>query len=140
MLNQITIMGRLVADPVLRRTASGVTATSFTLAVDRDYSRDGERDTDFIDCVAWRGTAEFVERYFSKGRMAVVSGRLQTRNWTDNDGNKRKSFDVVAESVYFADSKKADSPGRVDESNSAAYQPTSGGFSTLSDDDGDLPF
>jgi single-strand DNA-binding protein len=109
MLNHITIMGRLVRDPELRRTGSGVAVTSFTLAVDRDFNpKDGgEKETDFIDCNAWRGTAEFVSKYFSKGSMAIVSGRLQIRNWTDKEGNKRRNAEVVADSVYFGDSKKS---------------------------------
>ena len=107
MLNHIVVMGRLTADPELRRTQSGTAVTSFTLAVDRDFkAENGERETDFIPCVAWRGTAEFVQKYFSKGRMAVVSGRLQIRSWTDKDGNKRKAAEIVAENVYFGDSKR----------------------------------
>ena len=106
MLNHITIMGRLTRDPELRRTGSGTPVASFTLAVDRDYVQDGqERETDFIDCVAWRQTGEFVSKYFNKGRMAVVSGRLQIRSWTDKDGNKRRNAEVVADNVYFGDSK-----------------------------------
>ena len=114
MLNHIIIMGRLTRDPELRRTGSGVAVASFTLAVDRDFAnRDGgERETDFIDCVAWRQTGEFVSKYFTKGRMAVVSGRLQIRNWTDKDGNKRRSAEVIADNVYFGDSKKS-SDGKV---------------------------
>ena len=110
MLNTITIMGRLTRDPELRRTGSGIAVASFTLAVDRDYNpKDGaEKETDFIDCNAWRGTAEFVSKYFSKGSMAIVSGRLQIRNWTDKEGNNRRSAEVVADSVYFGDSKKSD--------------------------------
>lgn len=97
----------MTADPELRRTQNGTSVVSFTVACDRDYSgQDGCRPTDFIDCVAWRNTAEFVHSYFSKGRMAVVEGRLQTRDWTDKDGNKRRSFDVVVQSMYFGDSKK----------------------------------
>ena len=108
MLNHITIMGRLTRDPELRRTGSGIAVASFTLAVDRDFSpKDGgERETDFIDCVAWRQTGEFVSKYFTKGRMAVVSGRLQIRNWNDKEGNKRRSAEVVADNVYFGDSKR----------------------------------
>ena len=108
MLNHITIMGRLTRDPELRRTGSGIAVASFSLAVDRDYSpKDGgERETDFIDCVAWRQTGEFVSKYFTKGRMAVVSGRLQIRGWTDKDGNKRRSAEIVADNVYFGDSKR----------------------------------
>lgn len=116
MLNHITIMGRLTKDPELRRTGSGTAVASFTLAVERDRKNDdGERETDFIDCVAWRGTGEFVEKYFSKGSMAIVSGRLQIRNWTDKEGGKRRIAEVVADSVYFGDSKKS-------EGNSSAYQ------------------
>ena len=112
MLNHIVIMGRLTRDPELRRTGSGVAVASFSLAVDRDFApKDGgERETDFIDCVAWRQTGEFVSKYFAKGRMAVVSGRLQIRSWTDKDGNKRRTAEVVADNVYFGDSKR-DSEG-----------------------------
>lgn len=119
MLNHITIMGRLTRDPELRRTGTGVAVTSFTIACDRDIPNKGtgERETDFIDCVAWRGTGEFVDKHFSKGRMAVVSGRLQIRGWTDNDGNKRRQAEIVADSVYFGDSKK-------DEGNTDASQVT----------------
>ena len=105
MLNRIVLMGRLTRDPELRRTQSGTAVVSFSIACDRDYAAQGaERETDFIDIVAWRGTAEFVEKYFSKGRMIVVGGRLQIRNWEDRDGNKRRSAEVVADSVYFGDS------------------------------------
>ena len=109
-LNVCTIMGRLTRDPELRRTGSGVAVTSFTIAVDRDYNpKDGgEKEVDFIDCVAWRQTGEFVSKYFQKGRMAIVSGRLQIRTWTDKDGNKRRNAEVVADSVYFGDSKKSE--------------------------------
>ena len=113
MLNHITIMGRLVRDPELRRTGSGIAVASFTVAVDRDFGgRDGgEKETDFIDCVAWRQTGEFVSKYFTKGRMIVVSGRLQIRSWTDKDGNKRRSAEVVADDCYFGDSKPAQESG-----------------------------
>ena len=108
MLNHITIMGRLTRDPELRRTGSGVAVASFTVAVDRDFGKNeaGEKETDFIDCVAWRQTGEFVSKYFTKGRMAVVSGRLQIRSWTDKDGNKRRTAEVVADNCYFGDSKR----------------------------------
>lgn len=107
MLNKIFIMGLLTRDPELRRTQNGTAVTSFTLAVDRDFKNaDGTKDTDFIDVVAWRTTAEFVSKYFSKGRMAVVEGRLQLRDWTDKDGNKRKTGEVVADRMYFGDSKQ----------------------------------
>lgn len=108
MLNHIVIMGRLTRDPELRRTGSGIPVASFTVAVDRDYSSKdgGEKETDFIDCVAWRNTGEFVSKYFTKGRMIVVSGRLQLRDWSDKDGNKRRSAEVVADNCYFGDSKK----------------------------------
>lgn len=107
-LNHIVIMGRLTRDPELRKTNSGTPVASFTVAVDRDFgSKDGgEKETDFIDCVALRGTGEFVAKYFTKGRMIVVSGRLQLRDWTDKDGNKRRSAEIVADSCYFGDSKK----------------------------------
>ena len=108
MRNHITIMGRLNRDPELRRTGSGIAVASFTVAVDRDFGgRDGgEKETDFIDCVAWRQTREFVSKYFTKGRMIVVSGRLQIRSWTDKDGNKRRTAEVVADNCYFGDSKR----------------------------------
>ncbi len=112
MLNHIVIMGRLTRDPELRRTGSGIAVASFTVAVDRDFGgRDGgEKETDFIDCVAWRQTGEFVSKYFTKGRMIVVSGRLQIRSWTDKEGNKRRTAEVVADNCYFGDSKR-DSDG-----------------------------
>ena len=115
MLNHITIMGRLTRDPELRRTGSGVAVASFTVAVDRDFGgRDGgEKETDFIDCVAWRQTGEFVSKYFTKGRMIVVSGRLQIRSWTDKDGNKRRTAEVVADNCYFGDSKRDGDAGNA---------------------------
>ena len=115
MLNHITIMGRLTRDPELRRTGSGIAVASFTVAVDRDFAsrESGERETDFIDCVAWRQTGEFVSKYFTKGRMAVVSGRLQIRSWTDKDGNKRRTAEVVADNVYFGDSKRDNEGGNA---------------------------
>jgi single-strand DNA-binding protein len=138
MLNHITIMGRLTNDPELRRTGSGVAVTSFTLAVDRDFKgSNGEKETDFIDCVAWKNTAEFVEKFFAKGRMAVVSGRLQIRTWKDKDGNNRRTAEVVADNVYFGDSKK---DGET--TNTFAYANTApaSDFAMLSDDDAELPF
>ncbi len=129
MLNHIDIMGRLTRDPEMRRTASGISCVSFTIAVDRDFgkSENGEKETDFIDCVAWRSTADFVSKYFTKGRMAVVSGRLQIRSWTDKDGNKRRTAEVVADNVYFGDSK-----------NSTSNEPV---FAEMDEDDSDgLPF
>ncbi len=125
-LNNVTIMGRLTRDPELRYTQSNTPVASFTLAVDRDF---GEKQTDFIDCVAWRGTGEFVDKYFSKGIMAIVSGRLQIRSWTDDNGNKRRSAEVVAEHVYFGESKRREASADI----SAAD------FEDL-DDDGELPF
>ena len=120
MLNHIVLMGRLTRDPELRRTASGVSVASFSLAVDRDFGNreTGERETDFIDIVAWRSTAEFVSKYFSKGRIAVVSGRLQIRPWTDKDGNKRRSAEVVADNIYFGDSKRDNDNGGYNPGNS----------------------
>lgn len=134
MLNHITIMGRMTRDPELRRTNSGTAVTSFTIAVDRDYAPKGQaRETDFIDCVAWRNTGEFVSKYFAKGRMAIVSGRLQMRSWTDKDGNKRRTAEVLADSVYFGDSKKGDNaPSTTDE----PYQD----FCTIHHDDVDFPW
>ena len=152
MLNQIVIMGRLTRDPELRRTGSGIAVTSFTLAVDRDFSGkdSGEKETDFIDCVAWRQTGEFVSKYFSKGRMAVVTGRLQIRGWTDKDGNKRRTAEVIADSVYFGDSKKESDSGSSYGDNTYGSYGTYGGYSApsspssdfamLDDDDMQLPF
>ena len=163
MLNHIVLMGRLTRDPELRRTGSGTPVATFTLAVDRDFgSREsGERETDFIDIVAWRSTAEFVSKYFAKGRMAVVSGRLQIRNWNDKDGNKRRSAEVVADNVYFGDSKRDGAAVGFDQTyGQPAYsqpafnqQPAYGGFdqgmpgpapasdfAMLEDDDDQLPF
>lgn len=130
MLNHITIMGRLTRDVELRRTGSGVAVASFTIACDRDYNpKDGsEKEVDFIDCTAWRGTGEFVSKYFSKGSTAIVSGRLQIRNYTDKDGNKRRAAEVVADSVYFGDSKKS-SEGNSTYQNQNSYPGSSGDFS-----------
>ena len=159
MLNHIVLMGRLVRDPELRRTQSGVAVTSFRIAVDRDFqSRDGgERQADFIDIVAWRNTAEFAAKYFAKGRMVVVSGRLQMRDWTDRDNNKRTSAEVVADNIYFGDSRReGDAPAqggyagydaapRQQESklsNSGSYTApvAPSEFAEISEEDGDLPF
>lgn len=142
MLNHIVLQGRITRDPELRRTSSGVAVASFTLAVDRDFSgKDGgEKETDFIDCVAWRNTGEFVSKYFHKGSMAVASGRLQIRSWTDKDGNKRRTAEVVADNVYFGDSKrdgeKSSAPG-----NYGSYTPAPAqDFAPVEDDDAQLPF
>ena len=168
MLNHITIMGRLTRDPELRRTGSGIAVASFRVAVDRDFApKDGgERKADFIDCVAWRQTGEFVSKYFTKGSMIVVSGRLQIRNWNDKDGNKRRTAEVVADNVYFGESKRssegASYGGNTYGGNSyggnsyggnayAAPAPNYGGYSApaaapasdfamLDDDDAQLPF
>ena len=108
MLNKVILMGRLVADPELKRTPNDVAVCSFRLAVDRPMRSGGEKQTDFIDCVAWRQTAEFVSKYFQKGSMAVVSGRLQIRDWTDRDGGKRRSAEVVVDNIYFGESRRRD--------------------------------
>ena len=112
MMNKVTVMGRLCADPELRRTQSGIPVCSCRLAVDRDYLTNGERETDFFDVTAWRGAAEFISGYFSKGRMIAVEGRLQTRAWMDRSGNNRVSVEIVAERAYFADSKREAEPER----------------------------
>ena len=152
MLNRIILMGRLTRDPELRRTGSGTAVTSFSLAVDRDFkSQSGEKETDFIDIVAWRNTAEFVSKYFTKGRMAVVEGRLQIRDWTDKDGGKRRSAEVVADNVYFGDSKR---DGGDNSGYNTGYDPapashlpapsnfsaTGSDFAEIGEDDGELPF
>lgn len=129
MLNRITIMGRLTRDPELRNTPTGTPVTNFAIACDRDYTpSSGQKETDFIEVVAWRNTAEFASKYFSKGRMAVIEGRLQMREWKDKDGNNRKVAEVVAENIYFGDSKRDSAPAN-------------GGFSAIADDDyGEIPF
>ena len=162
MLNRIILMGRLTRDPELRQTQSGVSVANFSLAVDRDFKdkATGEKGTDFIDIVAWRQTAEFVSRFFTKGRMAVVEGRLQLRDWTDKDGNKRRTAEVLAEHVYFGDSKR-DAEGGAESGGAYTFGAPAGGyapppaapsggysapmgggdqFAELSDDDGELPF
>lgn len=148
MLNHIIIMGRLTRDPELRYTQSQTPVASFTVAVDRDYSGQGqEKQTDFIDCVAWRGTGEFVNKYFRKGSMIVVSGRLQLRDWQDRDGNKRRSAEIVADDVYFGEAKRDDSRGssyQAPPAGNPAPPPATQGqqqtFQDLPDDDGELPF
>ena len=141
MLNKIILMGRLTRDPELRRTQSGTAVASFTLAVDRDYKpQDGERETDFIDIVAWRGTGEFVSKYFTKGRMAVVEGRLQVRDWKDKDGNKRRSTEVIADNVYFADSKRSESNDNQKENFNALSGRLNDDFVPISEEDGEIPF
>lgn len=157
MLNRIILQGRLVADPELRHTTAGVAVATFRLAVDRDFkSKNPDEPTaDFINIVAWRGTAEFVSRYFTKGRMALVDGRLQIRNYTDKDGNRRSIAEVVADSIHFCDSKRSNdngnSGGSYDSPAASPYAPpassakqeqasTNNAFAELSDDDGELPF
>ncbi len=147
MLNQVVLMGRLTRDPELRKTPAGISVVSLTLAVDRDFSsrEGGEKQTDFIDVVAWRQTAEFVSKYFFKGQLAAVTGRLQIREWTDKEGGKRRTAEVVADNVYFAEGKKSrDDGAAVYQSGGSFSQQTpfdsdSSGFAEL-DDDGDLPF
>ena len=134
-------MGRLTRDPELRRTGSGTAVTSFSLACDRDFkSQSGEKDTDFIEVVAWKNTAEFVSKYFSKGRMAVVEGRLQIRDWTDKAGNKRTTAEVVADNVYFADSKRSESNDNQKENFNALSGRLSDDFVPISEEDGEIPF
>lgn len=135
MLNKVFMQGRLVADPELRHTPNGVAVASFRVAVDRDFKdkNTGERQADFINVVAWRATAEFVSKFFSKGRMAIVEGKLQSRNYEDKDGNKRYALEVIADNVYFGDSKRDQEPEKEPE-----FQPPQ--FTEYQDDDGDLPF
>lgn len=135
MLNKCVIMGRLTRDPELRRTQSGTPVASLTLAVERDFKDDsGTHATDFIDCVAFRNTAEFVSKYFTKGMMAIASGRLQIRQWKDKDGNNRRTAEIVADSVYFGEAK------RSEKREPDSYAPPAGGFAELTEDDGDMPF
>lgn len=140
MLNKIVLQGRLCYDPELRHTQSGAAVSSFTLAVDRDFkSHSGERETDFVNCTAWKSVAEFTARYFSRGRMAIVEGRLQSRKYTDKDGNNRTAYEVVASSVYFGDSKRDSDP--LDKlADDAAPVAPAGEFAELTEDDGKLPF
>ena len=150
MLNKIIVMGRLTRDPELRRTQSGLSVAGFSLAVDRDFKdkQTGEKATDFIDIVAWRQTAEFVNKYFTKGSMAVVSGRLQIRDWTDRDGGKRRSAEVVVDNMYFGESKRREGGDmRGEPRHSSSYDAPApsmsmgaSAFSDLGDDDGELPF
>jgi single-strand DNA-binding protein len=157
MLNHITIMGRLTRDPELRRTGSGTAVANFTVAVDRDFGgrEGGEKETDFIDCVAWRQTGEFVSKYFTKGRMIVVSGRLQIRSWNDKDGNKRRTAEIVADNCYFGDSAREgaqtahgttqfsqENPYRETEEMISKYraQQPSDEYAMLTDDDAQLPY
>lgn len=141
LLNKIIIMGRLTRDPELRRTGSGTAVTSFSLAVDRDFkSQSGEKETDFIDVVAWRSTAEFVSRYFTKGRMVVVEGRLQIREWTDKDGGKRRSAEVVADNVYFGDSKRESASGFSGPASYDTQGDMQSNFAEIGEEDGPLPF
>lgn len=144
MLNHIVIMGRLTRDPELRRTGSGVAVSSFTVAVDRDFSgKDGEeKETDFLDCVAWRQTGEFVSKFFRKGSMIIVSGRLQVRSWTDKDGNKRRTAEIVADNCYFGDSKKSEGTpsGGYTGFVKNEHVPQAQDFAEIEDDDAQLPF
>lgn len=142
MLNRIDIMGRLTRDPELRRTGSGLAVASFCVAVDRDWpnKETGEKETDFIDCVAWRQTGEFVSKYFTKGSMIVVSGRLQIRSWVDKDGNKRKTAEIVADNVYFGEGKKKDTTTNTTTSFNPVIYPTPSEFAMFDDDDAVLPF
>ena len=156
MLNHITVMGRLTRDPELRTTQSGVSVASFTVACDRDFGgRDGgERQTDFIDCVAWRSTGEFVSKYFHKGSMIVVSGRLQSRKWQDREGNNRTNWEINADNVYFGESRRDSDSGRDSYSNNtwssgghnsydsgkSSAPAASNTFVELDDGDGELPF
>lgn len=154
MLNRTIMMGRLTRDPELRHTQSGTAVCSFSIACDRDFKNaSGEKDTDFFDCVAWRQTAEFVSQYFTKGRMAAVTGRLQNRSWTDNEGNKRRTTELIIDNIYFGDSKPKDAgagepPAYGGDPMTGASAP-SGGFGVppgfmpdfgSEEDDGELPF
>lgn len=156
MLNHIVIMGRLTRDPEMRKTGSGIAVANFTVAVDRDFNgQDGQKETDFIDCVAWRKTAEFVQKYFSKGKMIAVAGRLQVRSWTDKDGNKRRTAEIQADNIYFGESKGSDGGIRGGSVSNEGGYPTAeqylqqnygvsvvpgNDYAMLDDDDNQLPF
>ena len=133
MLNTITVMGRLTKDPELRYTQNETPVTTFTVACERDFGSNGKKETDFIECIAWRNTAEFISKYFSKGSLAVVAGRLQIRDWTDKEGNKRRNAEILADSVYFGESKKANP-------NVSAENYEEPDFEEIKEDDGELPF
>lgn len=137
MLNRVCIMGRITRDLELRRTQDGTAVTSFTVAVDDDFKSKatGEKKTYFLDVVAWRQSAEFVCQYFGKGRMVVVEGKLTVRDWKDKDGNNRRNTEIIADNIYFGDSKRADTAAPQYATESAA-----GGFAEVSEDDGELPF
>lgn len=148
MLNSVTLMGRLTADPELKHTTSDIALVRFSLAVDRDYNKAGtERQTDFINIVAWRNTAEFVSKYFRKGQLVAVKGSIQTGSYTDNNGNKRYTFDVVADNVYFAEGKRDnsgtpstyDNQSRTNDSKAAYSSGSASDFGDMPTDD-DLPF
>lgn len=140
MLNKIFIMGRLTRDPELRTTNSGTSVASFSLAVDRNYKgADGEKETDFIDCVAWRQTGEFAAKYFAKGRMVVVEGRLQIRPWTDKEGNNRRSAEVIVDNMYFGDSKRDGDTGGARPA-SGPVNVSANDWQEADEDEGDLPF
>ena len=147
MLNSISIMGRLSYDPQLRRTASGKAVASFSVACERDFKNQqtGEKEVDFIECVAWGGTAEMVEKYFHKGQMAVATGRLQLRDWTDKNGQKRRTAEILVNSIYFCGSKESGtqaSSGADNGYSTPAYQAPApaANFAELEDDDAQLPF
>lgn len=141
MLNTITLQGRLTKDPELRTTQSGVSVTSFTLAVERDYTQGTAKETDFVDCVAWRQTGEFVSKYFTRGQMALVTGRLQSRKWQDRDGNNRTNWEVNADHVYFGEAKKRESSAFEEmPAGTGKDNPFAGGYGQMTVDDGVLPF
>lgn len=139
MLNVISISGRMVRDPELRHTQSGKSVCSFTLAVDRDFKNNGEKEVDFLDCVAWGNTADFVSRYAEKGRMLMVTGRIQIREWTDKEGNKRRNAEIIASNAYFGDSRKEITP-QEQERNFDQLADTVNGFAEVDPADGELPF
>ena len=139
MLNNITIMGRMTREPEIRRTQSGAAVASFSVACERDFGNNGERETDFFDCVSWKGTADFIGKYFTKGSMIVINGRLQSRSWTDKDGRNRKTVEILANSVYFGESKKPADTNALPDS-ASAYKAPSSDFAMIDDDDSELPF
>lgn len=144
MLNNITIMGRLTRDPEIRRTQSGTAVASFSIACERDFGNNGERETDFFDCVAWKGTADFIGKYFTKGSMIVINGRLQSRSWTDKDGRNRRAVEILANNVYFGESKKPSETNTQPYSAPSYATPSRSApesdFATIEEDDAQLPF
>ena len=140
MLNHVILQGRLTKAPELRQTQGGVSYTTFTIAVDRDFKSNGQKETDFINCSAWRQTAEFLSRFFGKGRMVLLEGRIEVRSYQDKDGNKRTAWDVVADRVYFGDSKPSEGANSIPRDEPVIQDGLDGALPEVDDDQTELPF